>query len=48
MAVSHAPAPADPESTSYTPGSALMQLALLGPFTDQNLVGPGRQARPVR
>jgi Transcription factor WhiB len=35
MAVSHAPAPADSESASHTPGSALMQLALLGPFTDQ-------------
>ncbi|HWG63138.1 MAG TPA: WhiB family transcriptional regulator [Streptosporangiaceae bacterium] len=37
MAVSHAPPPADTESTLHTRGSALMQLALLGPFTDQIL-----------
>ena len=35
MAVSHAPAPADSASASYALGGALMQLALLGPVTDQ-------------
>jgi Transcription factor WhiB len=35
MAVSHAPAPADSASALHTPRGALMQLALLGPVTDQ-------------
>jgi Transcription factor WhiB len=35
MAVSHAPALADSASASYALGGALMQLALLGPVTDQ-------------
>lgn len=46
MAVSHASAPADSESASHTPGSALMQLALLGPFTDQ--ISWARVARHAR
>jgi hypothetical protein len=46
MAVSHAPAPADSESASRTPGGALLQLALLGPFTDQvSWAGVARHAR---
>jgi hypothetical protein len=46
MAVSHAPAPADSESASHTPGGALMQLALVGPFTDR--VSWARVARHAR
>jgi Transcription factor WhiB len=46
MAVSHAPAPADSESAAHTPGSDLMQLALLGPFTDQ--ISWARVARHAR
>ena len=46
MTVSHAPAPAASESASRTPGGALMQLALLGPLTDQ--VSWARVARHAR
>ncbi len=46
MAVSHAPAPADSASASYALGGALMQLALLGPVTDQ--ISWARVARHAR
>jgi hypothetical protein len=46
MTVSSARAPTDSASASHTSGGALMQLALLGPFTDQ--ISRARVARHAR